>query len=410
MLLDHVRDSDVLLLLQSRGLLTRPYCLLELHAAIDGGVPIVAINVRHADKGYDYGNALQLLRDLDTELDKANPGAASVLLEHGVDPEEAAWKLSSVVPNIISVSFDPAGSANNIRASLLDILDAMKAARPIAPKDTLEEFVAARPKRSVTRYLGFYAFLMQLGFGVASQYSSARYQNHGTFWATIETPPAAAFAATVLAARLGAVFGVGILSDVVGRRPVMLGASLLHAAFRLFHRAWLVATRMDVAKRAAGRLAGPASTDVTVVFGLVPVRNAAWINVSPYLLWGFISLHRALVQAMIMDLLRHSSLHASEVLGLPAAIGVWGSFGWAVGMGIAQSLRGRDVRAFRMQAHAVAAARVGPVQQRDEEDVGTECARRSSFGSGCVCASVPRWRHRPRAYAPRSGWRSCPRH
>ena len=62
MLLQHVADSDVLLLFQSKGLLTRPWCLLELHAAITNDVPIVAINVRHADRSYDYTEALKLLR------------------------------------------------------------------------------------------------------------------------------------------------------------------------------------------------------------------------------------------------------------------------------------------------------------------------------------------------------------
>ena len=45
LLLDHVRKSDVLLILQTRNVLTRPWCLLELNAAIEASVPIVAIRV-----------------------------------------------------------------------------------------------------------------------------------------------------------------------------------------------------------------------------------------------------------------------------------------------------------------------------------------------------------------------------
>jgi len=41
-----VRGSDVLVILQSSEILLRPWCLLEMVAAIDAGVPIVAINVQ----------------------------------------------------------------------------------------------------------------------------------------------------------------------------------------------------------------------------------------------------------------------------------------------------------------------------------------------------------------------------
>ena len=47
-LLNDVRESDVLVLLQTTNLLTRPWCLLEIVTAIDANVPIVAINVRGA--------------------------------------------------------------------------------------------------------------------------------------------------------------------------------------------------------------------------------------------------------------------------------------------------------------------------------------------------------------------------
>ena len=45
-LLDHVRNSDVLILIQSEKVLQRPWCLLEINAAIEADVPIIAVNVR----------------------------------------------------------------------------------------------------------------------------------------------------------------------------------------------------------------------------------------------------------------------------------------------------------------------------------------------------------------------------
>ena len=48
-LLQHVRDTKCLVLLQSRGVLTRPWVLMELYTALTSGVPIVALNVQNAN-------------------------------------------------------------------------------------------------------------------------------------------------------------------------------------------------------------------------------------------------------------------------------------------------------------------------------------------------------------------------
>ena len=47
-----------------------------------------------------------------------------MLRNEGVDPLDVAYKLSSVLPKIISIKFDSSGSANTIHASLLDIVAA----------------------------------------------------------------------------------------------------------------------------------------------------------------------------------------------------------------------------------------------------------------------------------------------
>ena len=83
-LLEQVRESDVLLFFQSRSVLERPYCLLELHTAVTAGVPIVAVNVRGGNE-YSHADAEHLLRYLDTELEVRIPGASRLLQKHGVD-------------------------------------------------------------------------------------------------------------------------------------------------------------------------------------------------------------------------------------------------------------------------------------------------------------------------------------
>ena len=69
-LLQHVRDSDVFIVLLTAEVMLRPWCILEIHAAVSANVPIVGISLR--GKGYDHDQAQRQLTFLDTELDRAN--------------------------------------------------------------------------------------------------------------------------------------------------------------------------------------------------------------------------------------------------------------------------------------------------------------------------------------------------
>ena len=53
----HVQDSDVVVLIQSTNVLTRPYCVLELLWAVEANVPIVGINLTNHAFPYDFGTA-----------------------------------------------------------------------------------------------------------------------------------------------------------------------------------------------------------------------------------------------------------------------------------------------------------------------------------------------------------------
>ena len=127
----------MLLLLQSTTVLTRPYCLLELLTAIDHGVPIVGVSVvgRHASAGFDHGAAETFLANLDARLDGR---ATALLAQNGVtDLVDAAYKLSSTLPKVISIPFDPSASRNVLRGTITDIAEAMSHARtlPLPDKD-----------------------------------------------------------------------------------------------------------------------------------------------------------------------------------------------------------------------------------------------------------------------------------
>ena len=142
-LLEHVKDTKCLVLLQSKGVLTRPWVIVELHTAITHDVPIVALNVQNANR-YDYAAASAFLLHFDQDIDIANPGAAELLIDAGIDPVDVAWRLSDCLPNIISTEFNPNGSERQIQASLEDLADAMRKAVPIAPSMSKEEWLAMR--------------------------------------------------------------------------------------------------------------------------------------------------------------------------------------------------------------------------------------------------------------------------
>ena len=86
----HVIESKTIVLLQSKHVLTRPFCLIELITAIDEGVPIVGVCMCNCGStGYAFDEAADLLQHLDTKLAELNPYAIPCLNEFGVtDLEE----------------------------------------------------------------------------------------------------------------------------------------------------------------------------------------------------------------------------------------------------------------------------------------------------------------------------------
>ena len=90
-----------------------------------------------------------LLLNLDERLESVTPGAAAALREQAVDPREAAWLLSSTLPQIISVALNVCASRRLLAATIDDLVDALDQAKPPAPVPATEaEWVE---KREITR-------------------------------------------------------------------------------------------------------------------------------------------------------------------------------------------------------------------------------------------------------------------
>ena len=142
-LLQHVMQTKVLVLLQTKSVLTRPWVIIELFTAITHDIPIVALNIANSYP-YNYAEAENFLMHFDEEIDIANPGAAQLLIDMGIDPVDVAYRLSDCLPNIISTNFNPNASQNMLQASLVDLADSMRKALPIAPSMSKEEWLEKR--------------------------------------------------------------------------------------------------------------------------------------------------------------------------------------------------------------------------------------------------------------------------
>ena len=44
-LVRHVRDSDVVVIMMTSEVMLRPWCILEIHAAVSAGIPIVGVTL-----------------------------------------------------------------------------------------------------------------------------------------------------------------------------------------------------------------------------------------------------------------------------------------------------------------------------------------------------------------------------
>ena len=123
-----MRDSDVLVVLLTAEVMSRPWCILEIHAAVSAGVPIVGVTLR--GKGYDHADAQQQLAFLEQKLDRLNPGALQVLQQNGLDPLDAAYLLSNVIPRLITTEINPAASRGTLQGGLIDLVERMRQAFP----------------------------------------------------------------------------------------------------------------------------------------------------------------------------------------------------------------------------------------------------------------------------------------
>ena len=124
LLTDGVADSDVLLVLATRGVLTRPWCLLEIMHASKLKLPTIFVEIQNG--GFDAQEMLGFIDDLENVIGE---GLETLHQNIGNDltPLKAAVKASLVkhMSGTSRLTWNPNASDHELIASLKDIIEAM---------------------------------------------------------------------------------------------------------------------------------------------------------------------------------------------------------------------------------------------------------------------------------------------
>lgn len=129
-----VGESELLVVLLTKNLLTTPIALAEMWVAIRREVPIVQLAIPGA--GYDYADAARFLDGFPHSLEKVNPGGITELercLNARVDLVAMGKALHAHVTAIIAFSWSPEGSKNQTHAIVNRIIQRIPKRRADKP-------------------------------------------------------------------------------------------------------------------------------------------------------------------------------------------------------------------------------------------------------------------------------------
>ena len=139
-LVDHVREAEAVVLLQTAGVLTQAQVLVELVAAVDAGIAIFGVALKGGPPAYSFDASVELLTHLDSLLEPIAPGSIAVLRDQGVNPTDASHKLANTVPKTISRPLNMAASPKVLSATISDLTATINktagATRPALPEQS----------------------------------------------------------------------------------------------------------------------------------------------------------------------------------------------------------------------------------------------------------------------------------
>jgi len=139
-LLQEVKRTDNLVVLLTKRLLTRPWCLLELWAAHQNGVNIVPVKIecRGATRLFEFGPSAEAFKnDLASQVDQT---CIEQIVQHGAMVTEIQVAIAELLDSI-AVNFNVDASERQQKAQVLDMIDRFRTAQSSEAKE--EEKVAA---------------------------------------------------------------------------------------------------------------------------------------------------------------------------------------------------------------------------------------------------------------------------
>lgn len=149
--LEHVARSKYVVLLQTESALAQPQVLLAAYRAALARVPMVCVVVTGG--GYDFDDAKEHLDNLETRLGPEACAQIRGTLSRWSPPKDVAdlqSQLAELIPNIISVRMDPAGTDIKLVATVRDIHDKYKLLSRLA-QETKRKHTRVRQRCSCSR-------------------------------------------------------------------------------------------------------------------------------------------------------------------------------------------------------------------------------------------------------------------
>ena len=156
-LLECVRQSDVFILMWTDGVLSRPWCLAELSAAADAGIPILVVKINNSYSA-PVTKINDILRDLPAYLQDKNATALDDLKSEKIamDPQQISETIKTAITNVKSkadLTFDPNQSSVMLQSQICALAGAMvevscpenEALLPDLAPQEVEPWIVSRP-------------------------------------------------------------------------------------------------------------------------------------------------------------------------------------------------------------------------------------------------------------------------
>ena len=119
-----VEQSDAVVLLYTEGVLSRPWCLLELNAAATNNIPIVVIGIANSFAGATSDIA-KICDDLPGFLSRTNPSATEVLGEFHLDAATISTNIREKLTAAKALTYDPHQSSVVMQSQMQELAGAL---------------------------------------------------------------------------------------------------------------------------------------------------------------------------------------------------------------------------------------------------------------------------------------------